>query len=76
MTYCMGGDGYVESWIDVSGNPERPVYYWVTSGTTGEPKVVIENIGQFNVASTRRGRVAAAGETFGCRAEGVGSHRR
>jgi acyl-coenzyme A synthetase/AMP-(fatty) acid ligase len=43
-------EGYVESWIDVSGNPERPVYYWATSGTTGEPKVVIENIRHFNIA--------------------------
>jgi acyl-CoA synthetase (AMP-forming)/AMP-acid ligase II len=46
----LGGDLYVESWIDVSGNPERPVYYWATSGTTGEPKVVIETIRHFNTA--------------------------
>jgi fatty-acyl-CoA synthase len=45
-----GGELYVESWIDVSGNPERPVYYWATSGTTGEPKVVIETIRHFDTA--------------------------
>jgi fatty-acyl-CoA synthase len=45
-----GGDRYAESWIDVAGNPERPVYYWATSGTTGEPKVVIETIRTFNIA--------------------------
>jgi acyl-coenzyme A synthetase/AMP-(fatty) acid ligase len=54
-----GGDHCVGSWIDVGGNPERPVYYWSTSGTTGEPKVVIETVRHFNVAiqaaRTRRG---------------------
>jgi fatty-acyl-CoA synthase len=44
------GAEYVERWIDVSGNPERPLYYWATSGTTGEPKVVVETIRIFNTA--------------------------
>jgi fatty-acyl-CoA synthase len=35
------------SWIDPCGNRGRPVYYWPTSGTTGEPKVVIDDISSF-----------------------------
>jgi fatty-acyl-CoA synthase len=41
---------YRGAWIDASGNARRPVYYWPTSGTTGEAKVVIEDCGTFDRA--------------------------
>jgi fatty-acyl-CoA synthase len=41
---------YAATWIDASGNRDRPVYYWATSGTTGEPKVVIDDVGTFEGA--------------------------
>ena len=50
------GADYEPTWIDASGNAERPVYYWATSGTTGEPKVVIETSRCFDVMlKTARG---------------------
>jgi len=47
---------YEPSWMDPSGNAERPVYYWATSGTTGEPKVVVETCRCFDgILKTMRG---------------------
>jgi acyl-coenzyme A synthetase/AMP-(fatty) acid ligase len=34
---------HLPRWIDATGNRERPIYYWVTSGTDGEPKVVVDD---------------------------------
>jgi acyl-coenzyme A synthetase/AMP-(fatty) acid ligase len=39
-------------WIEAAANRDRPVYYWSTSGTTGDPKVVIDDVGTFDGAVT------------------------
>ena len=35
-------------WGDISGNPDRPVFYWQTSGTTDAPKIVVDDCGTFD----------------------------
>jgi fatty-acyl-CoA synthase len=35
-------------WADVHGNPDWPVFYWQTSGTTDRPKIVIDDCGTFD----------------------------
>src|SRR5688572_4473416 len=47
---CTGGRVYSPQWIDASGNRDRPVYYWATSGTSGEPKIVIDDVASFEGA--------------------------
>ena len=42
------GDGHLEDWIDAGGNLTRPVYFWATSGSTGEPKVVVNDCACFD----------------------------
>jgi hypothetical protein len=32
----MGDAQHDAAWIEASGNRDRPVYYWPTSGTTGD----------------------------------------
>jgi fatty-acyl-CoA synthase len=75
---------WVDTWGDVCGNPDRPVYYWQTSGTTDRPKLVVDDCASFD-ASLRVMRLlrgdAAAGlvslavaplsHAGGCRAFGV-----
>lgn len=34
-------------WIQPDGNPTTPVYYWSTSGSAGEPKIVVDTCGSF-----------------------------
>src|SRR5262245_27958536 len=43
----QGEQQYVPDWIDVSGNRSTPVYYWATSGSTGEPKLVVDDCTTF-----------------------------
>ena len=40
--------GYVDDWSDAYGNVSRPVYIRQTSGTTGEPKVIVGDIASFD----------------------------
>lgn len=49
-TPCLSDVDYRPDWIDASGNRDRPVYYWATSGTTGEPKVVVDDVVTFDGA--------------------------
>lgn len=47
----VAGEGeYEQDWIDAAGNRDRPVFYWSTSGTTGEPKVVVDDVVSFGGA--------------------------
>ena len=43
---------FESDWIDASGNRDRPVFHWGTSGTTGEPKIVIDDVVTFDGALT------------------------
>jgi fatty-acyl-CoA synthase len=43
----QGEERYVPDWIDVCGNRSTPVYYWATSGSTGEPKLVVDDCTTF-----------------------------
>jgi len=45
-----GTHEFESTWIDAEGNRDRPVYYWSTSGTTGEPKVVVDDVVTFDGA--------------------------
>jgi acyl-CoA synthetase (AMP-forming)/AMP-acid ligase II len=81
--FADGAPIWVDSWGDVCGNPDRPVYYWQTSGTTDQPKLVIDDCATFD-ASLRVMRlvrgdspglvslaVAPLSHAGGCRAIGV-----
>lgn len=51
FTGLTTGDHVCKStWIEPHGNRDRPVYYWSTSGTSGEPKVVIDDVVSFGVS--------------------------
>jgi fatty-acyl-CoA synthase len=51
LAALANGDAWHPSeWINADGNRDRPVYYWSTSGTTGEPKVVIDDVISFEGA--------------------------
>ena len=39
----------IPDWLDPAGNRSRPMFYWATSGTTGGPKVVVEDCGCFDI---------------------------
>ena len=58
----------VPAWIDASGNRSRPVFYWATSGTSGRPKAVVEDCGNFDVmlrtSRSRRDPRQAIGTTL------------
>src|ERR1041385_4118106 len=43
-------DPAVMHWVDAGGNATRPMYFWPTSGTTAEPKIVVNDCGSFDVA--------------------------
>jgi len=45
---ATGDRRYSSDWIDAAGNRDRPVVYWSTSGSTGEPKVVIDDVVTFD----------------------------
>jgi fatty-acyl-CoA synthase len=45
---AAGTGDFVSTWINADGNRDRPVYYWSTSGTTGEPKVVVDDVVSFD----------------------------
>jgi hypothetical protein len=45
-----GSVEYTSDWIDAAGNRDRPVYYCATSRTTGEPKVVVDDVVSFEGA--------------------------
>lgn len=38
----------VVDWGDIGGNSSWPVYFWQTSGTTGRPKIVVDDCGTFD----------------------------
>jgi fatty-acyl-CoA synthase len=44
--------GAAPDWGDVYGNPQHPVYIRKTSGTTGAPKVLVNDIGSFAAVHT------------------------
>ena len=59
---ATGDAPYDAAWIDASGNRDRPVYYWSTSGTTGEPKVVVDDVVSFDgTMMLTRARQTASG---------------
>src|SRR3972149_4546611 len=60
---ATGDAPYDAAWIDASGNRDRPVYYWSTSGTTGEPKVVVDDVVSFDgtMMLTRARQTASGG---------------
>ena len=47
---AQGHGRYEPTWIDATCNREQPVFYWSTSGSTGEPKVVIDDVVTFERA--------------------------
>jgi fatty-acyl-CoA synthase len=47
---AAGDHEHASRWIDASANRDRPVFYWSTSGSTGEPKVVVEDVVTFDGA--------------------------
>jgi acyl-CoA synthetase (AMP-forming)/AMP-acid ligase II len=49
-TFIRDAPAWVDRWGDVCGNPDRPVYYWQTSGTTDRPKLVIDDCATFDVS--------------------------
>jgi len=43
--FAASGRAPAADWGDVDGNPDWPVQFWQTSGTTDRPKIVIETCG-------------------------------
>ena len=48
-SFAWGAGDYVDTWADAFGNPERPVYIRQTSGTTGTPKIIVNDVASFHV---------------------------
>jgi fatty-acyl-CoA synthase len=48
LDQALGAVGaWAEDWGDAYGSPEHPVYIRQTSGTTGTPKIIVNDVGSF-----------------------------